>query len=67
MRIKQFVGAVGGRPKLAYYFVGTTYGLSQMDGRKIGKGLVYLDPHFVQAKCYNLAKEYEDEAKKFHL
>lgn len=27
MRIKQYVGAVGGRPNLAYYFVGVQYPL----------------------------------------
>lgn len=25
MRIKQFVGAIGGRPNMAYYFVGVQY------------------------------------------
>jgi hypothetical protein len=50
MRLKWFVGSVGGRPNLAYYFVGVQYSTQPNDQYK----LIYLDPHFVQNKVYNL-------------
>lgn len=74
MRLKQFVGAVGGRPNLAYYFVGVQYPVAyeeQLTGRSRDGGasstsaqaaqdvkLVYLDPHIVQDGVQNLQKEY---------
>ena len=48
MNLTQFVGAVGGRPNLAYFFVGT------LTKHK----LIYLDPHKVESKVFNLDKEY---------
>lgn len=74
MRLKQFVGAVGGRPNLAYYFVGVQYPLNypellageSCEGSFTSASgppsqnvrLVYLDPHIVQASSQNLQKEY---------
>lgn len=59
-KIKSFTGAVGGRPNKAYYFVG----LNDIQDRE---RLIYLDPHFVQNKVYNLNNEYKDVApSKFH-
>jgi hypothetical protein len=75
MRLKQFVGAVGGSPNFAYNFVGTTYtppdqNSSEADDepnlRKHGRNLIYLDPHIVQSKCYNLKEEYKLTPDKFH-
>ena len=62
MRLKWFVGSVGGRPNLAYYFVGVQYSTQPNEQSK----LIYLDPHFVQNKVYNLHQEYKDNPEKFH-
>lgn len=45
MRLKQFVGAVGGRPNLAYYFVGVQYPLTyeQMPADQGSEGGNYAD------------------------
>lgn len=66
MRIKQFVGTVGGRPNLAYYMVGSTYTQNQTSGRKQGQGLIYLDPHFIQAKSSASVDEYQTDPDQFH-
>jgi hypothetical protein len=49
-KIKSFSGAVGGRPNKAYYFVG----LNDIQDRE---RLIYLDPHFVQNKVYDLNRK----------
>jgi len=61
-KLKQFVGAVGGRPNFAHYFPGST--ISALTNRV--QGLVYLDPHFVQEKIEDLDKEYLSKQAKFH-
>ena len=50
MRIKYFVGAVGGRPNFAYYFVGTMFNLNQQKSQGKNYEIIYLDPHLVQNK-----------------
>jgi hypothetical protein len=51
---------VGGRPNKAYYFVG----INEIQDRE---RLIYLDPHFVQNKVYDINSEYKDVAPgKFH-
>ena len=60
MKIPSFVGAVGGRPNLAHYFVGSIQ-TSENDG-----GLIYLDPHFVQTKVHDIKKEYMSSPQTFH-
>ena len=39
MKLKQFVGAIGGKPRKAFYFVGANEPQSK---------LIFLDPHVVQ-------------------
>lgn len=56
MQLENFVGAVGGRPRLAYFFIGTC-GQNQ---------LMYLDPHFVRSYSYNLDQDYIEKPEKFH-
>lgn len=60
MKIPQFVGAVGGRPKLAHYFVG---GIQSSNN---DAGLIYLDPHLVQSTTHDIKKEYMTNPTKFH-
>lgn len=64
MNMKQFVGAVGGRPNFAYFFIGTLSNFSQAS--KAANKLIYLDPHLVQDKTCNLTKEYQETPQKFH-
>jgi hypothetical protein len=52
MKIPQFVGAVGGRPNLAHYFVGG------IQSNNNDAGLIYLDPHLVQSTTHDINKEY---------
>lgn len=59
MNLKQFIGAVGGRPNLAYFFVGTMHdsGTSLEQNDNINK-VVYLDPHKVKGKIDNIELTY---------
>mmetsp|Transcript_17511 Transcript_17511/g.29500 ORF Transcript_17511/g.29500 Transcript_17511/m.29500 type:complete len:320 (-) Transcript_17511:237-1196(-) len=66
MRIKQFVGAVGGRPGFAHYIVGPQFAANPTEGQSSNRGLVYLDPHYVQTKVRDVAKEYAESPQKFH-
>ena len=58
MSFKQFVGAVGGRPNFAYFFIGTMNSYSQSS--KPQHKMIYLDPHLVQDKTGNIQKEYAE-------
>jgi cysteine protease ATG4 len=48
------LGAVGGRPNFAHYFLGSLF---HPDSRT-PSSLLYLDPHFVHHKVSDLKKEY---------
>lgn len=56
MKIRQFVGLIGGRPNLAFYFVGC----------KDEEHLIYLDPHIVQSYVSDILKKYPNNLHKFH-
>lgn len=64
MNIQQFVGAVGGKPNLAFYFAGTM--INRKPGCKISKKVIYLDPHQVKRKDANIAKEYQEAPRMYH-
>ena len=55
-----FVGAVGGKPGQAYYFVGTNHS-GERENEKAYRKLIYLDPHYVQEKVLDLEKEYKSD------
>ena len=58
--MKHSLGAVGGTPGHSLYFTGIQY-----ENDETGR-LIYLDPHFVQKKVYNLEAEYANDRWKFH-
>ena len=59
-KMKHSLGAVGGTPGHSLYFTGIQY-----ENDDTGC-LIYLDPHFVQNKVYDLEAEYTYDRWKFH-
>ena len=64
MNIQQFVGSVGGRPSLAYYFAGTL--INTKPGSKLSKKVVYMDPHTIKNKQANIVEEYISTPANYH-
>ena len=60
-KITQFIGILGGKPKKAFYFVGS---------HPLSKSLVFLDPHIVNKHISDLSTNnheyYQENRHKFH-